>query len=314
PGERVVVLTDPGRTVPLECEIIEAERTEGHGCEPHPDVWRAVFGCTAIGFLDTYGILEKILAKEVEEVDQELLERWKNESRTMVPDAVLAVTYYSTSHTFFRKVLNELGTRYASMPLFEEYLLREDGPLAVDREILVESGRKLLASLKGAVKIEVKSPNGTELVFSVSGRDFHSDDGDLTQPGSFGNLPAGEVYVAPVEGQTNGILVLEDGTRMEVEKGRCVKLTGDHPVKEIWKAHPEYFFIAELGMGTNPYASRPDNILEAEKIAGTIHVAFGDNAGFGGTQRIPYHEDHVVYKPQIRVDGRLLELPVSKPL
>ena len=36
--------------------------------------------------------------------------------------------------------------------------------------------------------------------------------------------------------------------------------------------------IAELGIGTNDRATRPDNILEAEKILGTIHIALGDNS------------------------------------
>ena len=40
--------------------------------------------------------------------------------------------------------------------------------------------------------------------------------------------------------------------------------------------------LAELGIGTNDKASRPDNVLEAEKILGTIHLALGDNTGFGG--------------------------------
>ena len=35
--------------------------------------------------------------------------------------------------------------------------------------------------------------------------------------------------------------------------------------------------MAELGIGTNDKASRPDNVLEAEKILGTIHMALGDN-------------------------------------
>ena len=56
---------------------------------------------------------------------------------------------------------------------------------------------------------------------------------------------------------------------------------------------------AELGIGTNDRATRPDNILEAEKILGTIHIALGDNSGFGGTVSTPYHEDYVFYQPTL---------------
>jgi leucyl aminopeptidase (aminopeptidase T) len=57
--------------------------------------------------------------------------------------------------------------------------------------------------------------------------------------------------------------------------------------------------IAELGIGTNDKASRPDNVLEAEKILGTIHIALGDNTGFGGTVSAPFHEDYVFYQPTL---------------
>jgi aminopeptidase len=64
--------------------------------------------------------------------------------------------------------------------------------------------------------------------------------------------------------------------------------------------------IAELGIGTNRAARRPDNILESEKIFGTIHIALGDNSSFGGKVKTPFHQDFVFFKPTvtlIRKDG-----------
>jgi leucyl aminopeptidase (aminopeptidase T) len=57
--------------------------------------------------------------------------------------------------------------------------------------------------------------------------------------------------------------------------------------------------IAELGIGTNEKARRPDNILESEKILGTIHVAFGDNSSFGGSVKTPFHQDFVFFRPTV---------------
>jgi leucyl aminopeptidase (aminopeptidase T) len=57
--------------------------------------------------------------------------------------------------------------------------------------------------------------------------------------------------------------------------------------------------IAELGIGTNDAATRPDNILESEKILGTIHIALGDNSSFGGTIKTPFHQDFVFFKPTV---------------
>jgi len=54
--------------------------------------------------------------------------------------------------------------------------------------------------------------------------------------------------------------------------------------------------IAEIGIGTNDRAVRPDNILESEKILGTIHVALGDNSSFGGKVKTPFHQDFVFFR------------------
>jgi len=67
--------------------------------------------------------------------------------------------------------------------------------------------------------------------------------------------------------------------------------------------------LAELGVGTNPHACRPDNILEAEKIRGTVHLAVGDNAHMGGRVAADFHEDFVVPQAELWLDGKRV-LPV----
>ena len=69
--------------------------------------------------------------------------------------------------------------------------------------------RDIARVVNKAEQIEIKTPNGTYVLFSKKGRKAESDTGLLTKPGSFGNLPAGEVYLAPLEGTANGKLVLE---------------------------------------------------------------------------------------------------------
>ena len=46
-------------------------------------------------------------------------------------------------------------------------------------------------------------------------------------------------------------------------------------------------------------AKRPDNILESEKILGTIHIALGDNSSFGGNVSTPFHQDFVFFRPTV---------------
>ncbi|MDP2168583.1 MAG: hypothetical protein Q8J64_09675, partial [Thermodesulfovibrionales bacterium] len=62
--------------------------------------------------------------------------------------------------------------------------------------------------------------------------------------------------------------------------------------------------IAELGIGTNDRAKRPDNILESEKILGTVHIALGDNISFGGRVKAAFHQDFVFFRPTVLLIDR----------
>jgi len=63
---------------------------------------------------------------------------------------------------------------------------------------------------------------------------------------------------------------------------------------------------AELNIGTNPNARRPDNVLESEKIRGTVHIAIGDSSHMGGKVTSDLHQDFVVPKPTMKFDGEVV--------
>ncbi|MGD8352888.1 MAG: aminopeptidase [Pseudomonadota bacterium] len=279
----------------------------GHGQEPPKEVWEVLWGNETVGRLEAEGLLPTLLAKEGGPGILERASKIVEERRRVQADVVVAVTTYSTSHTTFRKILTETcGVRYASMPLFERDMFF--GSMNVDQDDLAISTNVLARALTGVDICEVSSPNGTRLTLGLSGRDALSDDGILREPGKFGNLPAGEVFFAPVEGTAEGVLVLEWGPEakfkcpitVKIEGGRVVDVEDGEKdeldwIRGILSAHPDNVNIAELGIGTNPAATRPDNVLESEKILGTVHIAFGDNHTFGGTVKAPLHQDFVVF-------------------
>jgi aminopeptidase len=308
PGERLVVLADAPVEMPGGAEFVVAPSTGGHGREPAAEVWRAMWGAAAIAHLELDGTFDRVLEKRLLPGDDERLREWARSAAALAPAAILAIVHYSSSHTAFRRLLNVAGTRYGSMPLFQPYLLREGGPLDLDQAALVRRTRALAARLEGVKSIDVKTPAGTDITFHLEGRKFLPDDGDLTAPGSFGNLPAGEVYAAPLEDRSEGTVAATGGAIAEVRAGRVVAVKGEGEIRNVFEKHPEWLKIAELGIGTNDRASRVDNVLEAEKILGTVHIAFGDNSSFGGMQQIPYHVDHVQFNPEVTVDGVKLDL------
>jgi len=195
------------------------------------------------------------------------------------------------------------------MPLFDEAMLT--GAMGVDWQMMSQRIRAIVSRVKNSETIEISTPKGTSITFSRQGRKVHADTGLITEPGSFSNLPAGEVYLAPLEGTTQGLLVLEWApTRklnkpiyLSIEKGMVIKVEGDEEyvdyLKEKFFEKKENRNIAELGIGTNDRASRPDNILEAEKILGTVHIALGDNSSFGGEVRTSFHQDFVFFEPSV---------------
>ncbi len=279
----------------------------GHGQEPPREVWEALLGDRSVGRLEAEGLLPSLLSKEGGSGTLDRASSLLEESDGAQADVIVAVTHYSTSHTSFRKLLTQAcGVRYASMPLFEREMFF--GAMDVDWEDLAVSTNILARALTGADWCEVSSANGTRLVLGVSGRPVMPDDGMLNQHGKFGNLPAGEVFLAPVEGTAEGILVLEWGPQAKfkspitvtIKSGKVVSVDGDDSEEVRWleealAAHPENTNVAELGIGTNPAATRPDNVLESEKILGTVHVAFGDNHTFGGVVKAPLHQDFVLF-------------------
>ncbi len=282
-----------------------------HGKEPPMSLWEAAFGGAAVRELERKGLLERILRKEASSRDLAGAEGVIRELADS-PDAVIALSNYSTSHTRFRDLLTRvMGTRYASMPLFEREML--SGAMTADWKEVERRTKRLARMMSGADTAVITSHNGTSINFSIKGRDAQPDTGILTEPGSFGNLPAGEAFLAPVEGTAEGVLILEwaptgrlhKPVELVVKKGTVVEVVGkddfSRKLRERIEANPLCGNIAELGIGTNEKASRPDNILETEKILGTVHIALGDNSSFGGKVSVPFHQDFIFFRPSLEV-------------
>lgn len=305
----------------------EFPSTGSHGAEPPLALWETAFGPHVIWHMGDRKVLENLLSKRASQSEMMLAEAIVREYMDDAVNAVIALSNYSTSHTKFRDLLTRCaGSRYASMPLFEESML--SGAMTVDWNMLRERTETAASMLNGGDKVFITSPNGTSITFSISGRKADADTGILTQMGSFGNLPAGEAYLAPLEGTAEGTLVLdwaptrklESPVVLKVQNGQVVKVSGDEEfaveLGGVLRSNPLFGNIAELGIGTNDKASRPDNILETEKILGTIHIALGDNSGFGGRVQAPFHQDFIFYKPTVEVEKngeKLLLLKDGEP-
>jgi leucyl aminopeptidase (aminopeptidase T) len=234
-------------------------------------------------------------------------------------DVVFAPTSYSLSHTQARLAATAHGVRVATLPIVTEAVFAR--AVAVDYPALRRTSEAVAARLSAARTARITAPAGTDIVLELEGRLAISDDGRLDRPGAFGNLPAGEGFIAPIETVGDGTIVFDGSlpgpgllatpVRVTVESGRVVDAdtaAGAWLLETLDAGGAHGRSIAELGVGTNPAAIVTGNVLEDEKVLGTIHLAFGASAGLGGANEARVHIDGVVREPTVELDGeRLLD-------
>lgn len=239
-------------------------------------------------------------------------------------DVVIAITTYSLSHTDAREHASQAGARVASMPGFEPPMFYPGGPMAVDYQQVAKDTEALAELLTKAQKAVIRSHEGTDLSFSLAGRLGHVDGGLYATKGAWGNLPAGEAYIAPLEGTAEGRVVVPKGGSVDITEEMTLIFQagwvreirgggkGGDRLRQLMQfdsnatEHRLRRNLAELGIGTNPNARSPVNLLEAEKIKGTVHVAVGDNAHMGGQISCDLHEDFVLPRPDLILDDKLV--------
>ncbi len=216
-------------------------------------------------------------------------------------DVFIAPCLPSLSHTSARKRACEGGTRGATMPGVTTDLLAR--LMSADFDAMSARCHAVAALLGDGDDAHLTCPAGTDMRLDLRGRTAIADDGDLSAPGAFGNLPCGEGFASPAGGEgtiaassLHGSLAAEP-VLLRVRDGRLLDAEGDGAAPFL--AHldehgPLGRNLAELGVGTNDRATLTGNTLEDEKILGTAHIAFGASAGIGGTVTVPVHEDVVV--------------------
>jgi leucyl aminopeptidase (aminopeptidase T) len=168
----------------------------------------------------------------------------------------------------------------------------------------------------------------TELHLDLRHRRATASGGRVHEPGTAGNLPSGETYIVPYEGELEGdpsrscgvLPVRLDGELLfyRIEGNRAVEVEGTGPVAKrearAIRDEPAYANLAELGLGLlGDYGIRPvGRILLDEKLA--PHIAFGRSDHFGGQVGAaqfssPEKVVHIdrVYLPEMQPGVRVVE-------
>ncbi|MCW4030970.1 MAG: aminopeptidase [Candidatus Bathyarchaeota archaeon] len=180
-----------------------------------------------------------------------------------------------------------------------------------------EHAEKLIQALEDTIKVDIINPEGTNLTLLTQNRRFFTDTKLDRKIMKWINLPTGEVMVAPVEDSLNGKLVCEMAiggigklrkpVAVTAKNGRVenvISQDNNHLqiVKETFRTDHWSDVVGEFAFGINPKARFTDEFLEAEKILGTVHVAFGRNTDMpGGKNPSKNHMDLLISNPTVTV-------------
>jgi leucyl aminopeptidase (aminopeptidase T) len=233
-------------------------------------------------------------------------------------DVVLCAASTSLYHTAAKAIAQRAGARGDFNAPYRAEAWR-DGAMTADFFAIRKQAEMLAALWRGTREVRVTSPAGTDLRATVTGREPVAwRTGICLSPGEVSALPGGEVSLPPVEGTAQGIVIwervasdlgaLDAPVRIEVRDGRAVDIQGGAAadrLREIVETVRDADNIGEIGIGLNRAARIADEITEAKKAYGTVHVALGDSAnGYGGMVESDVHLDGLVMAPTISFDGR----------
>ncbi|MFT8361622.1 MAG: aminopeptidase [Sporolactobacillus sp.] len=230
-------------------------------------------------------------------------------------DAAVCITGHSMTHTQAKKQAVAAGTRVATMPGITENMFYE-GAITADYDQVAKLTRDVTDRLDAGDQVVIDK-EGYRLSFSIAERPGIASPGVYLRPSESGNLPSGEAFIAPVEGSAEGELLVDGSIvgigcltqpmLLTIKEGRLVHAAGPGAERLLQILGDGLGRnLAEFGVGTNRWARLTGNVLEDEKVYGTIHIAFGSNMTFGGTIDAGVHIDCVCQAPDVHLDAQPL--------
>ena len=233
-------------------------------------------------------------------------------------DLIVQAVSRALTHTDASRAAMARGSQVFVLRCITAAMMRSD-LMRVDYAELKRVTAALAERLAGGEQAHLTSPAGSDLRFSVAGRRAFALAGG-TGPGRFGGARSGEAAIAPAPGTAEGVVVIEHAMddlgrldapiRLTIRAGRVTRVEGGESASALRAmlaaAGEGADNLAEVAIGTNPAARLSDNLAEAKKVRGSVHVALGDDVSLGGSVRAALHLDGMVLNPTLLVDDDVL--------
>ncbi len=248
----------------------------------------------------------------------------KNISDYMIKsDLVLCLTTFSLAHSEARKNASLNKTRFLSLPNYSFDIL-SDPSLRADFKEISKKVLDLSKKFSNGKKILITTDMGTNLSLDISGRKGNYAPGYVDDLILLGSPPDIEANIAPIENNSNGIIVidgsiphpkigkLDDKIILEIRDGKIVSIDGNLKQRQILQSLFDNYgqkskILAELGIGFNNLAKICGNMLIDEGTFGTFHCGFGSNSTIGGLNKINFHLDFVFNCDKLIIDNEIIK-------
>jgi leucyl aminopeptidase (aminopeptidase T) len=232
-------------------------------------------------------------------------------------DVVIQPVTYAMTHTDATRDALRAGARVLVLRGVTEDIMTH-GAMLADYDRVDRVTREVQRLMTEAKTVRVTTPSGTDLKMSLAGRAAVALTGRVGGPGTFAAMPDGEAAISPVEGTTEGTLVvdhtmdsiglIDQPIRMTVRGGKVTEISGGTSAEKLRTlvagADANATNIAEFAIGTNDRARLIGSMTEDKKYRGSVHVAIGDNHVIGGTVVSELHLDGLLLRPTVDLDGR----------
>jgi leucyl aminopeptidase (aminopeptidase T) len=236
---------------------------------------------------------------------------------------IFSAVSVSITHTRAMRNALDSGARAILMTAYTEEILTSAALLETDFQAQAALCRRLGTVLARGERLRLRSPHGTDLTFSITGRTANVLT-NIPDPGELAPVPDIEVNVVPVEGSSQGRLVadasvpylsigiLDQPIECSVEDGYITSMRGGKQAQILRAALDSHndrncYNVAELGIGLNPNAQLTGRMLDDEGVMGTIHIGIGTSHTLGGNVVAPTHYDLLMWQPTIEIDGRVVQ-------
>jgi len=234
-------------------------------------------------------------------------------------DAIINQTSHSMTFTNAQRSAIANGARVCNIRnMSEDMMIR--GGVSADYMEVKRISDMLVQVINSGERVHITTKEGTDLRFSIKGRNGFALCGFATEPGTFSGLPDGEAACAPLEGTAEGIIVnpymmedvgvVKNPISISFEKGLVVNVEGGQEARTLneilEKTGVTGRNVAEFAFGTNPACRITGSSREDKKKLGTAHIAIGDNKSLGGNVECYMHMDITFLEPTISIDDKLI--------